>query len=690
MKNVFQCITALIICLVVSSHGSYAAPQGGPVREDAFSKGKRFLDSDNVKKAQEAWSEVLRTSPYGPVAYILLARGYRKAGDAALSESLLREFLRNNSGSIYTDCARDLLVEALVDQKKKEAVTFLEAMVRRASECEKTAPLLKLAILERHLGNYDKAATHYRELFLKYPASVEGLQASDDLAAMVLKKNISKPTFSESEQLLRAEKLFSRGRFDLAASAYETILKKRPSDKTLMIKLARCRFKGRNDQGAVSILKEVLKSGPSSDLSQEALYLLSLVYWRLDKDKEFESCNTKLLETGTAKFKKKALFNMGAHHVEKGRFSEAQAWYDRLLKAGPDSRLKVDVRWKLAWVRYFKQDYVKSAESFKEARLIIPGNSIEHASKYWQARSLLNLKRNQEAEALLVDLAQVNPFGYYGLEAAGIVRSLNPSINLDRNVGKSFPDLGLSPEQTAIGHVAAARKLMGRGLHEFALINLDALPASVKSSPGVAFLTARAAYGAKQYKKAREILARQFGTLLENPPQDAPRDFVEMAYPRVYFEETTRHATHHALDPNLIWAVIRQESRYDETAVSPAGALGLMQVTPGAVGIGSRDRKMTPSAMAGLLDPQRNLALGIGILSRNLASFKGGLVPAVASYNADIRKVRQWVSRNGKLKQDEFIESIPFLETRTYVKKVLAGYRAYGLVHGKKSLAGFW
>jgi soluble lytic murein transglycosylase len=115
-----------------------------------------------------------------------------------------------------------------------------------------------------------------------------------------------------------------------------------------------------------------------------------------------------------------------------------------------------------------------------------------------------------------------------------------------------------------------------------------------------------------------------------------------------------------------------------------------MQVTPGAAGIGTRGAKIAPSAIANILEPKQNLAIGIRILAKNFHAFGGKLVPAVASYNADIRKVREWVNRNGKMKQDEFIENIPFQETRTYVKKVLAGYRAYSVLHRKKDLAGLW
>jgi soluble lytic murein transglycosylase len=264
------------------------------------------------------------------------------------------------------------------------------------------------------------------------------------------------------------------------------------------------------------------------------------------------------------------------------------------------------------------------------------------------------------------------------------------SVDPNKKAGRQFPDVTLSPQEKKNPLVMAAERLMEADLHAFALINLTSLPRAMKSSPAIAFLTARAAYGAHQYKIALDVLYGAFGPFMENPPANAPAQFVEMAYPRVHFTETVRLAQKHAIDPHLIWAIIRQESRYDADAVSPAGALGLMQVTPGAAGFAAKKGKLPARAIAEILDPQKNLEFGVRVLAKNLSSFQGKLVPAVASYNADIRKVKVWVKRNGKMSQDEFIEHIPFRETRLYVKKVLAGYRAYGQLHKKNDLAGLW
>lgn len=680
----------MILLLLPAVPAQSMTLSSGTVPEYIFLEGKKQYEAGNFKAAEDTWSSLHKDPLYGPVASILLFKAFRAQGNLDKSESLLREALQEHPSSVYSNALKRFLVEVFGEQGKPEVAPILTNMLEKAEPKDKPPLILQLAVLERRLENYGKASAHYRDLFLNYPATVEGLQAADDLASLMAKGKIPKPSFSESEQLARAEKLFSRGRFDLAASSYEALLKAKPSDKGLMLKLARCRYKDRRNQSAITILKEILNGNPPENVRMDALYLLSLVYWRLDNGKEFESANTKILEAGSSRLKKKALFNQGAHYYEKGRFSDAKASFERLLKMGPEPKTRISVKWRMAWIKYFTGNYKDAADCFQEVRLILPVGKIQNASKYWQARCLMQLNRVKEAQPLLEQICAIDPLGYYGFESADLLRSIKSSPQEKANVGKVFPDTALTASDNANTRIAHARKLMDMGLHEFALMNLQSVPKSDRLSPSLAFLTAKAAYGAQQYRTAHDFLAPAFSQFMENPPTDAPPDFIEMAFPRVHFTETTRNAEKHGMDPHLVWAVIRQESRYDASAVSPAGALGLMQVTPGAAGIATRGAKVSAEAIANILEPKQNLALGIRILAKNYNTFGGKLVPTVASYNADIRKVREWVSRNGKMKPDEFIENIPFQETRTYVKNVLAGYRAYSLLHRKKDLAGLW
>jgi soluble lytic murein transglycosylase len=689
--NLFRCLfltVVSVLCVLVTELVCMTV-SSGPAQEYLFKEGKRYYDGGELERARETWENIFPDGLYGPVAYLLLSRSYLHAGKPERAEALITEFFAKHRNSPYQDEANRIFSEALCRQVKKEAVPFLLSLLGKGSERDKPALTLRLAEVRKRLGNHAEAATNYRTLFLNFPATVEGLKAADELAWLIFHGKIPPMKFSDAEQMGRASKLYGSGRFDLAADVYTELLKAKPGDKSLTYKLAQCRFKERQNHRALTILKGLVTGEVEEKQRIEALYLTSLVHWRLNNEKDFESCCNKILASNQHALKKKVLFNLAAHNLERGRLSAALRDFDKLLASNPDPSVRSTVKWKTAWIKYLGGEYAQAAEAFREARKESSSGKIENPSKYWQARSLMQANRPQEAQSLLKDLVTASPMDYYGIEADRVLRTMNISFDSTKPA-QAFPDTKLSASESSHQLVASAQKLMELGLDGFALKNLEALPKSMKSSPAMAFLIARAAYGAGQYRAAYETLSTNFAGFMENPSKNAPGEFVEMAFPRVHFTETSKISAKHSVDPHLVWALIRQESRYDPSAVSPAGALGLMQVTPEAAGLHRIRGKIPPTAIAEILDPKQNLNLGVRILAKNLASFNGKLIPAVASYNADARKVREWIRRNGKLKDDEFIENIPFLETRLYVKKVLAGYRTYSMLYRKKDLAGLW
>jgi soluble lytic murein transglycosylase len=137
----------------------------------------------------------------------------------------------------------------------------------------------------------------------------------------------------------------------------------------------------------------------------------------------------------------------------------------------------------------------------------------------------------------------------------------------------------------------------------------------------------------------------------------------------------------HKTDPHLVAAIIREESFYNPTAVSSAGALGLMQVMPQtgqriAAQLGSegftRER---------LFDPSYNIRLGSSYLIHLAAQFDNNLIHVLAAYNAGPDVVSKWIRQFGGGEPDEFVESIPYLETRQYIKKVLRSYYEYKRIY---------
>ena len=147
-------------------------------------------------------------------------------------------------------------------------------------------------------------------------------------------------------------------------------------------------------------------------------------------------------------------------------------------------------------------------------------------------------------------------------------------------------------------------------------------------------------------------------------------------YPLAYDESITKLSRKYRIDPHLVLSVIREESRFDRDARSPAGALGLMQLMPYTAQRLDRILRVGIKGTHDILDVNNNLHLGIYYLSQLVREF-GSYPPAVAAYNAGEKAVRKWKKLGNYPSSDVFIEDIPYSETKKYVKRVLTTYFQY-------------
>jgi soluble lytic murein transglycosylase len=131
------------------------------------------------------------------------------------------------------------------------------------------------------------------------------------------------------------------------------------------------------------------------------------------------------------------------------------------------------------------------------------------------------------------------------------------------------------------------------------------------------------------------------------------------------------HATKNQLDPAWVFALVRAESAFIEDVRSPAGALGLMQVMPKTGEMTARRLGMNNFTTNHLTRAEHNVPIGSKYLRMMYDDFNGNVILATAAYNAGPHRVRSWLPETGCIEPDVWIENIPFLETRNYVKRVL-------------------
>jgi soluble lytic murein transglycosylase len=161
-----------------------------------------------------------------------------------------------------------------------------------------------------------------------------------------------------------------------------------------------------------------------------------------------------------------------------------------------------------------------------------------------------------------------------------------------------------------------------------------------------------------------------------------------LLYPLAYATEVRAAADAMGIDPAFIWAIMRRESAFDPTVTSPAHALGLMQMlVPTAGRIASLLGQAQRPVREQLYDPSVELPYAAWYLAELWGRF-GHVGLAAAGYNAGPRAVASWVRDRGDLPFDEFVEAIPYRETRLYVKNVLADYLAYRALYPTQAPLG--
>ncbi|MEQ8201201.1 MAG: lytic transglycosylase domain-containing protein [Syntrophomonadaceae bacterium] len=161
--------------------------------------------------------------------------------------------------------------------------------------------------------------------------------------------------------------------------------------------------------------------------------------------------------------------------------------------------------------------------------------------------------------------------------------------------------------------------------------------------------------------------------------------WITLFYPRPHQELVYSMAARYDVDPFLVFAIIRAESKYQTWAESPRGAKGLMQIMPDTAAWIAAQMKIGDFEAEALYDPEMNIRMGCWYLSDIQEEFEGSLPLTAAAYNAGRGKVNQWREAGQWSGSAEDLKDIPFPETREYVKNVLANYRAYHAIydHGR-------
>ena len=152
-------------------------------------------------------------------------------------------------------------------------------------------------------------------------------------------------------------------------------------------------------------------------------------------------------------------------------------------------------------------------------------------------------------------------------------------------------------------------------------------------------------------------------------------------YPRSYKELVYKYAQIYELDPFLVYAVMKTESKHNPHAISRSGAKGLMQIMDRTGAWGAQESSIENYTHEGLFNPEVNIQVGCWYLARLIKQYDNQLELALAAYNAGTGNVAKWRSNPAYSRDGITLESIPFKETKLYIKRVKRHYKFYQFLY---------
>lgn len=384
-------------------------------------------------------------------------------------------------------------------------------------------------------------------------------------------------------------------------------------------------------------------------------------------------------------------------------------WLRRVAASAPLAGQRADAHWRLGWAAW-RAGHFRSARKAFEAMLKEQRDPLEALrGRYWRARSLSAGGDLQAGRAALGEIARRYPFTYYGWRAQQHLRGAAGAAQPDAaNESAAAKGKGADASSAAAGTAqsrAAAnakgadaaqsgaaggrsalpsqprrliRVLLDAGLREEAAWEVDAQRRQARRRAD-RLLLAQLYQEAGRYHAAQElILGSYLLDLARGPdPMRAPLSLWRSAWPTAYAEEVAAATAQRRVPPQLLWAVVREESGYRPKVVSISGARGLAQIMPATGRQLARELGQRQFHADELFEPARNLELAAHYLESLLARFDGRVAAAVASYNAGPGAVAGWLREDGALDDDEWVEAIPYAQTRGYVRRVLRSVQAY-------------
>lgn len=603
-----------------------------------------------------ALEQQFRDSSLIPDALLGQCQALMKLLDAASALSILGDpRLKKDSDTLYYQ-ARAL---ELAGQKAKAVELYLQHYA--------TYPKAGFeALVQRNLAALSPSALRGTRSYRVRLQRSENLLRSNDIRGarqlLVALGAVTPPDSASSQKrsLLLGDVEYRLGKTAIALGHLRKVTAADPAMHAKALRLeGSCFRKSEKEQALIAQRDRVLKLYPRSGDTEELCYLVATYH-----DIHYEP-------------------------------AKAQEAYKILHERFPKGRYAERASWKLALYDYFQKEYGDAAAGFWRHLNAYRDPASAVPSIYWMARCYQRLGASENARYLYRRVQALANDSYFGLCARESESSLAKSGTTESDAipgivfgqvieacdavrlqAAVLPEPGIS----VLPALERARQLWSAELPDMAVSELRR---AIQRSPGdekpLSYVIAQIHASNEEYHRAIAGLRGIFPNYASMPIAALPDEIWQLLYPADHLEAVAAQAARNELDPFLIMGLIRQESAFNENARSSADARGLMQILPSTGARLARQARIPRYSAKKLFQAETNITLGTLYLS-SLVKRYGKIELALAAYNAGGTRVDLWLKEFGDADMPEFVENIPFSETRGYIKQVLSNRALYSLL----------
>ncbi len=525
----------------------------------------------------------------------------------------------------------------------------------------------QLALCRESTGDSSGALLIYRNIWLNNPASSLASKSQDRIKQLERSGTNLRP-YTAEELLKRASTLYAQNEFSLSIKTIEMISESQPQGilNRMDLRAGMAQYRLRKYRQAE---KQFLKAAAStlSGVRSEARFWLAKSLDRQDEKERALLLYLELAEEGKKQeFADEALVEAGGLKRSLGQYAEAAILFERAARLSNEPKSVGKSNWDAGWCRYLAGDFKAASDVFKG---LLSDDAQREKVLYWLGKALDKSGDSGAASYFSAMLAEF-PAGFYSTwyrEQNGLTDYREVLGNRDAIT-----------ELPASSGYEKPRLLASLGLVEDARVEIAAIRKKNGEKKSMFPALARIYLEMRDYGSAIALF-------MQNRPITWERGSLPLwtaGYPKAYSEFISQNASLNGLSEGLVYALIRAESSFSPVAKSSAGAVGLMQMMPATARLVAREKGVFDSQR--LTVPEYNIQLGTKHLKDLMKEHNGDVIYMVAAYNAGSGALERWKKSYKGLNKDEFIESIPYQETKDYVKKVYASAATYRQLYGLK------